>query len=389
MSDTMTFSSLRTSVDSDSSLGKPRSRDVFEAANRHPVTGQQLPGKAGGGKNLINSTLLRKLDQQVPSICNAFRRGRTSLQQTSDHQSQALTDHHKLPEEHRDAWQITKDSRKQGQHQPSGPVPSRNPNHTLVRVNHKPNIQNDLYFLTAQEREVWDALQRTGRVAHYKGVVRSMSKAPLTNVMLVHQDDVEPLQRIQTVSRRMADEDRHKLATTVETLIDRKQRYTLQLLLFEPDLRITSSSIGTGVESPQHIKPSARIKWRRPSSHDILAAGLTGIRDSWIQGRHDEVPNATGKIYAPLPGAARPFTIAEEREGFEDNETVARLHGLRGGGGDDADDHIGLSTLPGGRSAKAFGKLALGCRPARLTDEERVPRALWWLAGGKYRTLDT
>ncbi|KAF7196911.1 hypothetical protein HII31_01829 [Pseudocercospora fuligena] len=365
-SDDLSKSSLRTSLQSEQSQRPGRSKDIYEASNRHPETGHPLQKKTGAVQKIFESAAFKKLDEHVPVIRKALRRVNVTLP-SSDQQAEASFLDHTLFSEHPIS------SGPQGKHinlpkftPPSGPIPnskllSPRPSNFTTRTR-----PIDLYFLTTLESEVHNILHRTGRVAIYKGLLTK----PTTTTLLAHPTDIPPLQRIRSLTQKMEPEDRHKLATTLETLIDQKMRYVLNILLWEDNLRVTDKSVGTGVESPEYVKSSVKKEWRRPTSFEMIRAGVTGVRESWIQ-------NFKGKKQEAEDAQKKPFTIFEERD--EEVSEAPRLKGLRGGGAEDD------FQIPGSRSAKAYARLALGSTSGqeKLGDEERVPRIMWWLAGGE------
>ncbi|KXT15545.1 hypothetical protein AC579_6541 [Pseudocercospora musae] len=329
---------LRTSLQSEHSQRPGRSKDIYEASNRHPETGHPLQKRTGAAQRILESAAFKKVDEHVPVIRKALRRVNVTCLSADQQPETTLSDHqpsdtHQPQRKRIHLPRITP---------PSGPIPNSKlltprPSTSITR-----NDRNlDLYFLTPLEREIHDILHRMGRVAIYKGLARATPHSPLLTTLLAHPTDIPPLQRIHSLTQKMEPEDRHKLATTLETLIDRKMRYVLNILLWKEDaLRITDKSVGTGVESPEYVKSSGK---RRPTSFEIIRAGVTGVRESWLRG-HDEVG------------------------------TQPRL---RGGGGDDF-------KIPGSRSAKAYARLAFASKgQEKLEDEERVPRVMWWLAGGR------
>ncbi|EME87054.1 uncharacterized protein MYCFIDRAFT_194936 [Pseudocercospora fijiensis CIRAD86] len=367
---------LGTSLQSEHSQKPGRSKDIFEAANRHPETGQPLQKKTGAAQKILESAAFKKIDEHVPSIRKVLRHINVTLPSAHE-RLEASPNDHTLSNKHPSSSQQNESQVKRIHlpriTPPSGPIPnSKVSPRPSTSSNRNRNRNLDLYFLTPLEREVHDILHRTGRVAIYKGLL-----CHPTTILLCHPSDVPSLQKIRSMTQRMESEDRHKLATTLETLIDQKQRYILNLLLWEREgLRITSSSIGTGIESPEYVKSSVRKNWRRPTSFEILGAGLTGVRESWIQKIKGEDDGEEGGRKGV---EVKPFTIFEVK-GHE-GEEVPRLKGLRGGG-DDGNERL---KIPGSRSAKAYVRLALGStsREEKLGDEERVPRIMWWLAGGR------
>lgn len=326
---------------------------------------QRLKQSLGLGKTKDSSQ--HKVLSQAP----------VALHLTHDYQPQDNPTHQKLPEEHRTSWQRTKDEvellREQKTRTFKGPVPKRLPSDgpdSLAELRRDLNAA----LLTPIEADVWFNLSKTGRAAYFKPIQvhRPDPTAPINEYILVHASDVGHLQRIQDITRRMPEEEKHRLLKTMHAQVSAAHIYTLRQVLFRPALRITASVMGTGVESQTFAGP----QMRRPSSLELIQVGRTGVRDSWMA-RHSTRD-------APRGGRGfqkRPFMVGEnEADQLQDSPSS-----LRGGGGDD-DDGEGLRRVKWNRGERLFlGVLGCTLQEKPLANGERVPKALWWLAGGPTR----
>lgn len=378
-----------------------KSRDIFDAVRsfkeetkvENPTLGQRL----------LRKLQIRKDEEpEAPRERARPHSARVANHMTHDWEPENNPTHRKLPEEHSDSWRATRYLNSATVMIPdysSDPINRRD----ALGDNSLDSFKKDLdrVFLSPLEQEVFHYLSQVGRVAHYKGLLRAHKGVPLKEAILVHQNDIEPLQKIQIVARKMSDVEKENMLRNLATLLPPKPIYTLKLLLADPDLRITASSVNTGVESPEftHTPPTRILhKPARPTSMALLTAGRTGVLDHWARRdssgyaarpERDPVRLAT-EMHSAGPArffSSRPFTVEEvsEEEEEEEEERDQWSPGLRGGAEESEDSRFQL-RLPLGRSGRAYLDYARsGDGPAPLGEDERVPKALWWLAGGRVR----
>lgn len=255
--------------------------------------------------------------------------------------------------------------------------------------------------------------------------------------MLVHPTDLPHLQHIQNLAREISPRDKSCVVKSLEGLLIPQLVAVLKILLLtRPEVRVTSRS-GEGEEGGGGGGGggggAGKVGLRRPASWEIFAGG---VRDSWeqvsvgglggVEQERMESVAAAGDLGSergkekkrrirdwwrsskdqpppPPPPQQQPLSIfksfsqkefmpeltldssasssssSSSSSSFQNKKNPPFQPHLRGGSGDASTNKEAKSTpLPFVRSARAY----LG-RSSCLNDAERVPRTLFWLAGGR------
>lgn len=350
--------------------------------------------------------------------------------------------HRLLPEEHIAAWRKRQHEREQisknnnnisSKRQFHGPIPKR------PEIDPLTTITTSTKNLTPLELEIYHTIRPIGRCATFTPVTpftsTSSSSTRREQIMLVHPTDLPHLQHIQNLAREISPRDKSCMVKSLEGLLIPQLVAVLKILLLtRPEVRITSKS-GEGEGGG-----TGKVGLRKPASWEIFAGG---VRDSWEQvsvggglggveqGGMESVVVAAAAAAGdlggergkekkrrirdwwrsskdhpppPPPPQQQPLSIFKS---FSQKEFMPELtldssasssssssssssqnkknppfqpH-LRGGsgGGDASTNKEAKSTpFPFVRSARVY----LG-RSSCLNDADRVPRTLFWLAGGR------
>lgn len=351
--------------------------------------------------------------------------------------------HRLLPEEHIAAWRKKQQEREQisknnnnisSKRQFHGPIPKR------PEIDPLTTTTTSTKNLSPLELEIYHTIRPIGRCATFTPFTTSTSTSSTRReqIMLVHPTDLPHLQHIQNLAREISPRDKTCMVKSLEGLLIPQLVAVLRiLLLMRPEVRVTSKSGAEGEGEGGGgggRGGGGKIGLRRPASWEIFAGG---VRDSWEQvsvvgsggmerGRMEGVAAAAAADLGgvrgkekkrrirdwwrsskdqppPSPPQQQPTSIFKS---FSQKEFMPELtldssasssssslsssssqnkkktpfqpH-LRGGGGDASTNKEAKSTpFPFVRSARAY----LG-RSSCLNDADRVPRTLFWLAGGR------
>lgn len=349
--------------------------------------------------------------------------------------------HRLLPEEHIAAWrnrqqhereQISKNNNNiSSKRQFHGPIPKR-PNIDPLTTSTK--------NLTPLELEIYHTIRPIGRCATFTPFTSSTSTSSTRReqIMLVHPTDLPHLQHIQNLAREISPRDKSCMVKSLEGLLIPQLVAVLRiLLLVRPEVRVTSRS-GEEEEGEGGGGGTGKVGLRRPASWEIFAGG---VRDSWEQvsvvggglggvekGRMEGVVAAAaagdlggekGKEKkrrirdwwrsskdqpSPSPPQQQPLSIfksfsqkefmpeltlessassSSSSSSSSQNKTnppfQPHLRGGSGGGDASINKEAKSTPFPFVRSARAY----LGRSDRCLNDAERIPRTLFWLAGGR------
>lgn len=347
--------------------------------------------------------------------------------------------HRLLPEEHIAAWrkrqhereQITKNNNNiSSKRQFHGPIPKR-PN-----IDPLTTITTTTKNLSPLELEIYHTIRPIGRCATFTPFTStSSSSTRREQIMLVHPTDLSHLQHIQNLVREISPRDKSCMVKSLEGLLIPQLVAVLRiLLLMRPEVRVTSKS-GEGEGEGEGGGGGGKVGLRRPASWEIFAGG---VRDSWEQvsvvggglggaveqGRMESFAAAAGDLGGERgkekkrrirdwwrsskdqpPPQQQPLSIfksfsqkefmpeltldssassssSSSSSSFQNKKKHPFQPHLRGGSGDASTDdnhkEAKSTPFPFVRTARAY----LG-RTSCLNDAERVPRTLFWLAGGR------
>lgn len=375
----------------------PRSRDIFNVARRLEA-GQQIliPPKPGLSQRLLRLFGLSKKREEPKSDIRVMTiENFQNQRQTRDYQRMFNPIHRQLPEDHVAAFRKAEKERKQAvqneklaKRKFNGPVPRRS------KLPEAKNLSKtlDTAFLKPFEREIYDAMHNIGRCATFTPFTSTGSEDRRQQIMLVHPTNVAALKQVQQMLAPLTNRDKTSLVGSLEGLLIPYLISTLKVLLYQPNVQVTSTS-----NSGKGYSPNAPKALRKPSSWELFSGKINA---SWEQispqptvrtkqekkdARRKKSRGEEVRVYEPRNEEGQEFEYKykpsifksfEQKEFMpeltlddEEDEENDRLH-LRGGGGDD--------VLPFERSIRAY----LG-RADRCEDGERMPRTLYWLAGGR------
>ncbi|PIA99172.1 hypothetical protein CB0940_02758 [Cercospora beticola] len=365
----------------------PRSRDIFNASRRLEAGMAAMPKKPSLGQRILRSIGLSKEPEYAkPDTSTTACNGVQGHYLTPASQLLHNPVHRKLPEEHVTSWHKTEEARRgtpsthssiSSQPQFKGPVPRRPQMSETERLSHT----LDTAFLSPVEGEVYRIMRTIGRCATFTPFTSAQSEDRRQQIMLVHQSNVEPLRRIQSLADSLSDMEKHAMLHSLRDLLIPHLLNTLKVLLLTPDVHITSSS-----HSGKGYSPESTIRRRtlsRPKSWEFFSGRMNGSLEQLEQADtfflYDQNSHQT-PIHEPKPSIfktfqQREFVPAGTADIVPEEKVTLRL---RGG------DSSSGRPLPFERSARAYiGHFVKPGPPAPLADEERVPRALWWLSGGR------
>ncbi|PPJ58683.1 hypothetical protein CBER1_03996 [Cercospora berteroae] len=239
----------------------------------------------------------------------------------------------------------------------------------------------DTAFLSPVEGEVYRIMRTIGRCATFTPFTSAESEDRRQQIMLVHQSNVEPLRRIQSLANSLSEMEKHAMLHSLKDLLISHLQNTLKVLLFSPDIHITSSS-----HSGKGYSPESTIRRRtlsRPKSWEFFSGRMNGSLEQLEQADtfflYDQNSYQT-PVHEPKPSIfkafqQREFVPAGTADIVPEEKVTLRLRGGDGNSG---------RPLPFERSARTYiGHFVKPGPLAPLNDEERVPRALWWLSGGR------
>lgn len=351
--------------------------------------------------------------------------------------------HRLLPEEHIAAWRnrqhererISKNNNISSKRQFHGPIPKR-PN-----IDPLTTITTTTKNLSPLELEIYHTIRPIGRCATFTPFTTSSSSTRREQIMLVHPTDLPPLQHIQNLAREISPRDKSCMVKTLEGLLIPQLVAVLKILLLtRPEVRITSKS---GEE--EEGGGAGKVGLRRPASWEIFAGGVRDsweqvsvggglggavevergmmesttaaaaadlggergkekkrrIRDWWRSSKGQPPPQQqptsifksfSQKEFMPeltldsSASSSSSSSFSSSSSSLSSSSSQNKKNPpfqphLRGGsgGGDASTNKEAKSTpFPFVRSARAY----LG-RSSCLNDAERVPRTLFWLAGGR------
>lgn len=413
---------------------------------RRPSLLQQLLRLMGYGVNNNNKKKNKEEKQPPrPEIRVMAIENFQTQRHTCQYQRTYNPTHRLLPEEHIAAWrkrqqhereQISKNNNNiSSKRQFHGPIPKR-PN-----IDPLTTITTTIKNLSPLELEIYHTIRPIGRCATFTPFTSSSTRRE--QIMLVHPTDLPHLQHIQNLAREISPRDKTCVVKALEGLLIPQLVAVLKiLLLVRPEVRITSRSGAEGEGEGGGgggRGGGGKIGLRKPASWEIFAGG---VRDSWEQvsvgggglggveqERMESTAAAAGDLGgergkekkrrirdwwrsskdqpSPPPPQQQPLSIfksfsqkefmpeltldssassssSSSSSSFQNKKNPPFQPHLRGGGGGDAsstdDNHKEAKStpLPFVRSARAY----LG-RSSCLNDAERVPRTLFWLAGGR------
>lgn len=359
-----------------------------------------------------DSSLRKKTNASVVNW-KAFHSNNVALHLSQDPQPEHNATHRLLPEEHRASLQNPLPVPPKSPHELRGPVPrrhnTRDPNHRQSSTDRLERFKADmaLTFLSELERKILHSMRRIRRSSFFRPLLD-----PTRPVLLVHPDDIAPLQVVRdSIQNFSSEEEKFALPRSLGPFLAPEQSYVLKLLLSNPELQIRSNTHGTGVESPELVQ--------RPRSAEFFGYVMDLHYDKDPKDVRYENEGVVGKgkqrdgvSLSQVLNKRRTFEVRSEvlPEGMEvgAKETLPGEYfvgggreqdrsrefqgpygrdwpppnpqpsGLRGGGDDD-------SPPPSRTTADIFSALFFNKPLPRLSDSERVPRALYWLAGGKTR----
>lgn len=202
----------------------------------------------------------------------------------------------------------------------------------------------ELAFLAPCEKKVLFLLRRSQRVSRFRPLLE-----PQNELLLVNTLDYDNILAAQTLVRELPDDERQLMWSNLHGQLLAHQSYILRLVLFHPEIRITTHTRGSGVESPEPFD--------RPETTQFF-------NQVQILTKTD-----SRKIRWGLTATASPNNGALVKR----EQSAPRLR-LRGGGD------------TSWRSLRTYHDHLRSSRSVRrIEDEERAPTILWWLAGGNNR----
>lgn len=256
----------------------PRSRDIFNASRRLEAGMAAMSKKPSLGKRILRSIGLSKEPEYVrpntsTAACSRFQEHYL----TPASQLQHNPVHRQLPEEHVMAWHKTEEARRgspstqssiSSQPQFKGPVPRRPQMLETERLSHT----LDTAFLSPVEGEVYRIMRTIGRCATFTPFTSAQSEDRRQQIMLVHQSNVEPLRRIRSLANNLSDMEKHAMLHSLKGILISHLQNTLKVLLFTPDIHITSSS-----HSGKGYSPESTVRRRtlsRPQSWEFFSGRM-------------------------------------------------------------------------------------------------------------------
>lgn len=368
---------------------------------------------------MFQESSLKKKTNPAAVNWKAFHPNNVALHLSQDPQPEHNATHRLLPEEHRASLQPPPQvSPPKLPHELRGPVPrrhnNRDPNHRQSSTDKLERFKADmaLTFLSELERKILHSMRRIRRSSFFRPLLD-----PTRPVLLVHPDDIAPLQVVRSSLQSLPSED-EKLAVprSLGPFLAAEQVYVLRLLLSHPELQLRSNTLGTGVESPELVRRprsaeffgcvmdlhydkdpgevryenegvGAEGRGRKRESEGVSLSQVLNKRRTF-EVRSEVLPEVVEVgARAALPGdhfvdKGRGQDRGNEFQGPYGRDwppSHPQPSGLRGGGGGD-DSQLPTRTTAGIFSAFFFNKPL-----PRLSDSERVPRGLYWLAGGNIR----
>lgn len=362
----------------------PRSRDIFDAA--HAIeAGEPSPTPPSVLQRLAQTLGVTKRKQRDQKM-QTRKISLASIDRPSRHDHISRNPvHRQLPEEHTRAWQAAEEKRRatverlEYPPQFDGPVPNSK---KLRDPAQQKSLSRgiDEAFLTEMEEEFYSILRRVGRCAYYRPIITSGNVNRHREILLVHRSAVEPLQKIQSTGRSMTDAEKYAMMRSLDGLLISHLLYTLQRVLFRPDLEITSSSSIS--EQPQGGEQPPPIRTNK--SEDFFNSSRWAVQpETGPDAAHTRLDVSPWKGLHISSFSQRQFAHGAHDTPSDPSPDI-RLR-LRGGGNDE-DQKKKFRLLPTfGRAGTEYVKLAFGAQSAQLKDGERPPKALWWLAGGRTR----
>ncbi|KAM3422967.1 hypothetical protein BST61_g446 [Cercospora zeina] len=363
-----------------------RSKDIFNAigqleagttaTHKEPSLCTRLLRSIGLSKKSKNVTP----DTRLPAV-TAFQ----GHYLTPASQLQHNSIHRQLPEEHVAAWHEAEEARRRtssgqssnsSQRQFRGPVPRQPQLPEIERLSRT----LDTAFLSPLEAEIYKIMRIIGRCATFTPFTSSRSEDRRQQIMLVHPSNVEPLRHVQDLAATSSDMEKHAIWHSLRDLLIPHLLNTLKVLLFNPDIHITSSSQSGKGYSPE-LKGRRRTLSRLKSSDFFSGRLNVSLEQFESADRFFSYDQSSHQIQRQEPKPSI-FTAFQQKEFMpaEDDATPEEKVTLRLRGGD---DKAGRS-LPFERSARTDASHFVKPGPlAPLADEERVPRTLWWLSGGR------
>ncbi|CAK4031156.1 Hypothetical predicted protein [Lecanosticta acicola] len=300
-----------------------------------------------------------------------------------------------------------------------------------------------LTFLTPMERDVLHNVRRVRRSSFFRPLLD-----PGNPILLVHEQDISSLERVQLLTRPVGEAERHHIFRSLQPFLKPEQLYPLRMLLFDgAAVQIRSNTQGSGVESPELVqrpetmdffdyaldwhynKDPRQVRYEDdglpvrapPPKGEALSELFINKRSTVEVARSERSSGEISNFPASygISGTANEFQGPYGRQSF-DAPGPSRLRGRGDDGGgvedfdgpscsrDESEDEGGPSCLRGGadeeggespelnnkkgkgkekaRSTRSiFGDFFRGRKPKPLADDERFPKGLWWLAGGNTR----
>lgn len=379
----------------------PRSRDIFNVARRleagQPVITPPKPSLTQRFLRLVG--LGTEKEEPKPVIHAMTIEDFQGQRQAREYQRMLNTYQRLLPEEHVAAHKTAREEHKEAVKRKklsnrkfNGPVPRRPKLPETKQLSNK----LDTAFLTPIQKKIYNIMHNAGRCATLTPFTSSQSEDRRQKIMLVHPTNVVALKQVQQMVLLLTPQDQTSLVCSLEGLLNPYLMPTLKILVFQPDVHVTSTSNSGKGYSPE------RKALRKPASWELFSGKINA---SWeqitpqpvvVETRQDkkdkkkrknqkggllyDQTNEEGQEYKHKPSVFQSFeqkpfmpelTLGSDDEEDDMKKKRRRVH-LRGGGGEEG------HPLPFERSVRAY--LVRGdC----LTDEERVPRTLFWLAGGR------
>ncbi|EME47612.1 hypothetical protein DOTSEDRAFT_69532 [Dothistroma septosporum NZE10] len=261
----------------------------------------------------------------------------------------ATLTHRQLPDEHQQSRQLAQRAEPQEElvreHRIlRGPVPRQPTSGEDPRLANKDTNtlrqELELLFLAPCEKKVLFLLSQTRSASRFRPLLEPQHELLLVNVL-----DYDNILEAQTLVKELPEDERQLMWSNLHGQLPAHQLYILRLILFTPEIRITTHTRGSGVESPEVVsRPDTTLFFSR--IQELAVADPKKIR--W-----NDTPEPSCNT-GTLSGAPQ-------------------LR-LRGGGGDPW------------RSLQTYHTYFCSSRSVRrLEDEERPPTVLWWLAGGNHR----
>ncbi|KAK4505563.1 hypothetical protein PRZ48_003526 [Zasmidium cellare] len=294
----------------------------------------------------------------------AFHPTNVGLHLTQDPHPETNDTHRKLPEEHRAAHKEAKKMALLHQNQLTsptrelhGPVPrNRLDSHGQMSpdaIQHigEFRLHMDLNLLAPVSRDVLHLMRRTRRSSHFRPLLN-----PSEEILLVHQDDMVVIRQIQDMVRPLPEKEKYDLAGELHQLLGAEKNYALKLLLFSPGIRVTCNARGQGLGMEEAEGPGEGKKGAVGFAEGV--AGPSSGQRAGGRRSEDTATQASSRI-----NRTQTFEVKSEPR-----------PGLRGGGGDDN------SSV---RSSSSYASFLRGSQYDRLENCQRVPKAMWWLAGGR------